>query len=53
MQLNALSRLQRYLGKPEKGVIVNNALLAIVLFMQILTIAHWSGILKTLPENSP
>ena len=39
MQLNALGRLQKYMGKPEKVAIVNS------FFMQVLTIAHWSGIL--------
>ena len=39
MQLNALGRLQKYMRKSEKVTIVNS------LFIEILTIAHWSGIL--------
>ena len=39
MQLNALGELQKYMEKPEK-----KKKIWIVLFMPILTIAHWSGI---------
>ena len=43
MQLNALSRFQKFMRNLKKWR------LSIVLFMQIITIVHWSGIL--LPVN--
>ena len=39
MQLNALGRLQKHMGKPEKVTNANSFIYA------NLTIAHWSGIL--------
>ena len=39
MQLNALGRLQKYMGKPEKVTTVNSFI------NENLTITHWSGIL--------
>ena len=37
MELNALGRLQKYMGKPEKVTIVNSFI------NENLTITHWSG----------
>ena len=57
MQLNALGWVKKYMGKREKVAIVNSVIYVNLygkkwkscnfklLFIQILTIVHWSGIL--------